>query len=71
MTYTMPDEYSAQLRDVEAAEAVEDTMHGRPYEAERGAATAGCSASSCATSSVWLSLAFLAVAGASPRSSLH
>ena len=34
MTYTMPDEHSAQLRDVEAAEAVEDTMHGRPYEAE-------------------------------------
>ena len=34
MTYTMPDEHSAQLRDVEAAGAVEDTMHGRPYEAE-------------------------------------
>jgi peptide/nickel transport system permease protein len=34
VTYTMPDEHSAQLHDVEAAEATEDTMHGRPYEAE-------------------------------------
>ncbi len=32
MTYTQPDEYSAQQQDVEAAEDVEEELHGRPYE---------------------------------------
>lgn len=32
MTYTTPDEHSAQLRDVEQAEDAEDNLHGRPYE---------------------------------------
>ncbi|MGH9133428.1 MAG: ABC transporter permease, partial [Ilumatobacteraceae bacterium] len=32
MTYTQPDEYSAQLQEVEAAEDTEEELHGRPYE---------------------------------------
>src|SRR5690606_6598235 len=32
MTYTPPDEYSAQLQEVEAAEEIEEELHGRPYE---------------------------------------
>ena len=32
MTYTQPDEYSAQQQDVEAAVDVEEELHGRPYE---------------------------------------
>ena len=32
MTYATPDEYSAQLHDVEEAEEHEDALHGRPYE---------------------------------------
>ena len=32
MTYTQPDEYSAQLHDVEAADDTEEELHGRPYE---------------------------------------
>jgi peptide/nickel transport system permease protein len=35
MTYTGPDEYTAELRDVEAAEETEDSLHGRPYEIEQ------------------------------------
>jgi ABC-type dipeptide/oligopeptide/nickel transport system permease subunit len=32
MTFTPPDEYSAQLQEVEAAEEIEEELHGRPYE---------------------------------------
>jgi len=32
VTYTQPDEYSAQQQDVEAAVDVEEELHGRPYE---------------------------------------
>ncbi|HWM18676.1 MAG TPA: ABC transporter permease [Ilumatobacteraceae bacterium] len=32
MTYTQPDEYSAQQQDVEAAEDAADELHGRPFE---------------------------------------
>jgi peptide/nickel transport system permease protein len=32
MTYTQPDEYSAQLQEVEAAEETEEELRGRPYE---------------------------------------
>ncbi len=32
MTYTQPDEYSAQQQDVEAADEAEEELFGRPYE---------------------------------------